>query len=92
MRKYEMMIIYDISEESKENTNSFVKENFEKNNINIINETDFGLRELAYSINEKTKGHYFIFDIESDQKSLPPMEKKIKLNKNILNYIILKQG
>lgn len=91
MRKYEMMVIYDVSEETKENIGDFVKENFQSNSINVINEKDFGLRELAYSVKEKNKGHYFLFHFESEQKSLPNMEKKLKLEKNILNYLLLLQ-
>jgi len=91
MRKYEMMTIYDVEEKPLDETKNFVKELFLTNNVKVIDEKDMGFRELAYLINKKKKGYYYLFHFEAEQKSIIELNKAFKLNKGIMRYLTLKQ-
>ncbi len=89
MRKYEMMIIYDLEAATAEETNVFVKDILAKHNVEIVDEKNMGVKELAYEINRKTRGHYFLFNMLTEQKSLPQIERLFKLSDNVMRYLIL---
>ena len=61
MRKYELMVIFDVEGESLDTLKAFTSETLAKNKINIAEENDLGQKELAYLIDEKKRGHYFLF-------------------------------
>ncbi|MBR6060923.1 MAG: 30S ribosomal protein S6, partial [Spirochaetales bacterium] len=65
-RKYEMMIIYDEEEKSLDEIKTFVNGVFSANGMTVIDEKDIGLRDYAYPINEKTRGHYYLYHFESE--------------------------
>lgn len=90
MRKYEMMIIFDLDNPVDE-TKTFLYDTFKSNSISIIEEKDMGVRNLAYEINRKQKGHYFLFNLEADQTKLISINKEFKLHKGIMRQITLKQ-
>jgi small subunit ribosomal protein S6 len=89
MRKYEMMAIYDTDEKPLDETKNFIKDTFSANNINIIDEKDIGNRELAYFINKKKRGHYYLFHLEADETKLTEVNKAFKLYKGIMRYLTL---
>jgi small subunit ribosomal protein S6 len=91
MRKYELMAIYDVEVKPLDETKTFVKNLFSANNISVIDEKDMGMRELAYFINKKKKGYYYLFHFEAEQKSIDEINKAFKLNKGIMRHLTLKQ-
>ena len=90
MKKYEAVIILNPNLSSK--ANNFVKD-FEKllknNSFNIQKKEDVGRRQLAYSINNHNKGHYFLFNIEGDASKLIEIENKIKYDESIIRHIFI---
>ena len=90
-RKYEMMIIYDEEEKSLDEIKTFVNGVFSANGMTVIDEKDVGLRDYAYPINEKTRGHYYLYHFESEPNALIKMTREFKLYRPIVRQIILKQ-
>ncbi|MCK4796695.1 MAG: 30S ribosomal protein S6 [Spirochaetes bacterium] len=91
MRKYEIMLIFNIEENSLEENKKFTTDTFSSNNISIIDEKDIGQKELSYPINNKTRGHYFLYHINVNPESLLETEKAFKLYKGIMRYLIIRQ-
>lgn len=91
MRKYEMMIIFDEEVQVIDQCKAFLYETLKNNKVKIVDEKDMGSRDLAYEIEEKRRGHYYLLHIEAEQKSLPEVERAFKLNKCIMRYINLSQ-
>lgn len=89
MNKYEMMVIFDEEELAFDQCKAFVAETLKKNDVKTVDEKDMGNKELAYEINRKKRGHYYLLNIESDPKKLLEIQRVFKISKCIMRYIIL---
>lgn len=54
---------------------------------------DWGRRKLAYPIEKKNEGYYFVLTYTSGPKASKEMERQFKLNEDVLRYqtIVLKE-
>jgi small subunit ribosomal protein S6 len=91
LRKYEMMIVYNVDESTADEVNATVKDAFTANNVTALNEKDMGVKNLAYEIESKTRGHYYLYQIETEQTNLDGLKRNFKLNSKVLRYLITKQ-
>lgn len=91
MRKYEMMIIFDEETLAWDQCKSFLYETLKENSVKILEEKDMGIRDLAYEINRKRKGHYYLLQLEAEQVALPELQKVFKIAKHVMRYIIINQ-
>lgn len=91
MKNYEVMVIYNTEEKGLTEGTDHVKKFFQSHNIEIVSEKDYGMKDLAYTIDKKKRGHYYLFNIKTDPTNLQKINKDFKLYKPILRYIIIKQ-
>tara|TARA_B100000886_G_C20192100_1_gene394740 strand:+ start:99 stop:566 length:468 start_codon:yes stop_codon:yes gene_type:complete len=52
---------------------------------------DVGLRTLAYPINDKNTGHYFLLNFECDPKNLKEIESLFKFDESIIRSSLVKK-
>jgi small subunit ribosomal protein S6 len=52
---------------------------------------DVGLRTLAYPINDKNTGHYFLLNFECDPKNLKEIESLFKFDESIMRSSLVKK-
>ena len=91
MRKYEYLYILDPQEEIIKKTIEEVKEIYNKIGVRLLKEEEMGKRRLAYAIEKKTDGFYYLTQIEIDDISkLREFEKELKLNKNVIRFMKLR--
>lgn len=57
---------------------------------NIIKTEYWGLRSLAYEIQNNKKGHYYFMGIEADKPTLDEMSRKIKLSESIIRSSLIR--
>ena len=91
MRKYEIMYILraDLDETARgEEMNNIA--NLLTSNGAEITKTDekFGMRDLAYPINDETKGYYVVLKVNADQAALSEFNRKVKINPNVLRRLV----
>lgn len=91
MKNYEIMLIYNVEEKGLTEILDYIKKFFYSNNIEVVNEKDYGMKDLAYAIEKKKRGNYYLFNIKTEQAILPKINKEFKLYKPILRYLILKK-
>jgi len=90
MRKYEMMTILSLDDKGSFDSKKYFNETFSSLEMKVIEEKDMGVRDLAYPIKKITRGHYFLFQLETEnQKNIALLNKNLKLNKNILRTLLL---
>ena len=91
---YELTLITDanIPENEYKGKLEEIKKIIEKNQGNIDSEIDLGRKKLSYPIKKMLKGNFYSLEIDIEPKALKPIEKKLKLNKNILRYILIKKS
>ena len=94
MRKYEIMYIVkaNLDEEARNNVIAKLHEILTKNGATIANVDEWGIRDLAYEINNETKGYYIVIEINSeDDVATKEFNRLVKINPNVLRFLILKK-
>ncbi|HBD95907.1 MAG: 30S ribosomal protein S6 [Spirochaetes bacterium GWF1_31_7] len=89
MTKYEMMIVFDEDELAFDQCKEFLYTTLKNSDVKITEEKDMGMKDLAYEINRKKRGHYYLLNIEADSKKLLDVQKLFKISKCVLRYINL---
>ena len=92
MNKFEVVLI--LNPELSTNTineeiNKF-KSNLESHSAKIINEENWGLRDLSYSINKFKKAFYRFFQIETSSSIVKEINKELNQSENLMRYIFIK--
>ena len=92
MNKFEIVLIFN-PELSVTNLKSEI-ENFKtklvSQSANIVNEEDWGLRDLSYNINKFKKAFYNFFQIEASGRMIKDLNKELNQSENLLRYIFIK--
>lgn len=92
MNSYETIFIVDATLEEEAVTQ--VKEKFTSlisNNGTINNIDEWGKRRLAYEINDKTEGYYYLVDFTADGEFPKELDRQFRINENILRTIIIRK-
>ncbi|HOC52119.1 MAG TPA: 30S ribosomal protein S6 [Caldisericia bacterium] len=92
MRKYEMMVIFkpNLSDEDLKNEEEKIKNLILELGGEFINSNLWGKRKLAYQIEKQSEGIYYLFYFRIPQNKLTEFKTTLKLNMNILRFMILK--
>ena len=92
MNKFEVVLIFN-PELSTTNL-KFEIENFKtklvSQSANIVNEENWGLRDLSYNINKFKKAFYNFFQIEASGKIIKDITKELNQSENLLRHIFIK--
>jgi small subunit ribosomal protein S6 len=56
----------------------------------IIKTEHWGLRNLAYIINKNRKGHYVMFAVDAPFATISEVERRMKLNEDVIRILIIK--
>ncbi len=91
MRSYEFTAVFRIKEDNYAIGLKAVKDILEKAGASISSEEDMGDRLLAYPVKKEERGHYHLFNIETEPTSLFNIEKDLKLRTELLKYLFVKK-
>ena len=92
MRKYEIMYILraDLDEAGRKASMDKLAGLLTKNGASIDKvDESMGLRELAYPINDETKGYYVILKVSAEQAALYEFNRKVRHDANVLRFFIV---
>ena len=92
MNKFEVVLIFnpDLSTSNLKSEIDNFKTKLTSQSAEIINEENWGLRDLSYSINKFKKAFYNFFQIEASGKILKDLNKELNQSENLLRYIFIK--
>ena len=91
MRNYEIMYILkaDLDEAARETEMQNLQKLLEENGAQVKNtDVKLGLRELAYPINDETKGFYVVLKVSADETALYQFNRKVKINPAVLRHLV----
>ena len=92
MNKFEVVLIFN-PELSVTNLKSEI-ENFKtklvSQSANIVNEEDWGLRDLSYNINKFKKAFYIFFQIEASGNIFKNVSKDLNQSETLIRYLFIK--
>jgi len=92
VRKYEIMYIVrpDLEEEPRQNLIEELKEIFPKHDSEVLELDEWGLRELAYEIDNYTKGYYVVMHVNATQEARSEFERIIRMKEDIVRHIVVR--
>ena len=92
MRKYEIMYILkaNLDEEGRKAAMEKLANLLTKNGAKVEKvDESFGLRDLAYPINDEVKGYYVVLKVLAEQTALYEFNRKVRHDANVLRFLIL---
>ncbi len=92
MTKYEIMYIIrpSVDEEGRKQIMDKLENALTKNNAEIINKDEWGMRELAYEIEDHTKGYYVVMNVNATQEARQEYERILRLQEDVIRDIMIK--
>jgi small subunit ribosomal protein S6 len=89
---YELMKIInpELREDAIEKVITRFTNNVKKNDGEVIRIEDMGIKTMAYKIEKKSKGHYFLSYLEGPGQMLSEIERTLRIDENVLRFIIIK--
>mgnify|MGYP001410443176 CR=1 FL=1 len=92
MNKYEVVLLFSPELGSQNLSNEFekVKKFICFDTGKIVNEEDWGLRDLNYAIKKFQKAFYRYYQIELNSSDLEKIKKDLNQIENLLRYLFIK--
>jgi small subunit ribosomal protein S6 len=91
MRTYELTIIVGTEEDETNLGKQQVDEQLKKTEAKVKKEEDKGVRDLAYMIKKREKGHYYYYEFEADPEKVLSLEEELRLLNPLLKHLLIKQ-
>lgn len=88
MQNYTLTVLINekVSEADRNSTFEAIKKHF----TTLIKEDMWGVRSLAYEIKHAGKAFYAFFEFEAGPEAIITLDKNIRLNEDIVRYLIVK--
>ena len=92
MNKFEVVLIYspDLATATLNSEFEDLKSKLVSQSANIINEENWGLRDLSYNINKFKKAFYKFLQIEASGQIIKNISKNLNQSENLIRYIFIK--
>tara|TARA_Y200000002_G_C22670021_1_gene659627 strand:+ start:1370 stop:1696 length:327 start_codon:yes stop_codon:yes gene_type:complete len=92
MKKFEVVLILspELSTNSLDEEINDFKSRITTYSGNIINEENWGLRDLSYSINKFKKAFYKFLQIEAPGEIVKNINNELNQKENLIRYIFIK--
>ena len=92
MNKFEVVLVLspDLATNALKKEIDNVKSKLTSRSAKIINEENWGLRDLSYSINKFKKAFYNFLQIEASGSIVKELNKELNQSENLIRYIFVK--
>jgi len=92
MRKYEVMYIIrpDVEEAARKELIEFTTGIFTKMDSKVLEVKEMGMRNLAYEINDFTKGFYVLLNVEATSVACDEFDRLVKINASVMRHIVIR--
>ena len=92
MNKFEIVLMYspDLATNVLNSEINNFKSKLTSQSAKIINEENWGLRDLSYSINKFKKAFYNFLQIEASGDIVKNLSKELNQSENLIRYIFIK--
>lgn len=91
MKKYEIMYIVkaNLDDETRNDTIAKINAVITNNGGTVSSVNEWGMRDLAYPINDETKGYYVVVKVVADANATAEFDRLAKINNHILRHLIV---
>jgi small subunit ribosomal protein S6 len=90
-KQYETVIVLTpvLLQEQVEEAVAKYRKFLSDNGAVIVHENNWGLRKLAYPIQKKSTGFYFLFEFQADPAMIAKMEVEYKRDERIMRFLTI---
>ena len=93
MQEYEVMyIVSPIDKTIQEETIKKINDVITKNNGQVSSTDIWGLKRLAYKIQDFDDGYYVLTKFSGTSETIKELDRILKLDENILRHVIVKKA
>ena len=92
MNKFEIVLMFspDLAKNVLDSEINNFKSKLTSQSAKIINEENWGLRDLSYTINKFKKAFYNFLQIEASGDIVKNLSKELNQSENLIRYIFIK--
>ncbi|MCF8302619.1 MAG: 30S ribosomal protein S6 [Bacteroidales bacterium] len=92
MNQYETVFIMTpvLSDEQMRETVNKFKTFLDKKGAEFVHEENWGLRKLAYPIQKKTTGFYYLFEYKAEGDAIRDLEVTFKRDERVIRFLTVK--
>ena len=92
MNKFEVVLLLnpDLATNKLDDEINKFKSSLQAHSAKIVNEENWGLRDLSYNINKFKKAFYRFFQIETSGSIVKEINKELNQSENLLRYMFIK--
>ncbi len=92
MNQYETVFIMNpvLSPEQVRETVQKFKGLIESKDGKVLHEEDWGLKKMAYAIEHKRSGFYFLIEFQAPGEAIGPLEVDMKRDERIMRFLTMK--
>mgnify|MGYP000848863890 CR=1 FL=1 len=92
MNKYEIVFIIrpNLEDENRQGVIDYFTNVLTEKNAEIDKIDNWGLKTLAYEINDFRKGHYVVLKTTASIEAVNEFERLARINEDIIRYLIVK--
>ncbi len=93
MRKYEIGYIIQpsLAEENRKKLMASLHDIFTSSGCEITKVDEWGMRDLAYEIQDFKKGYYVFIDVVANDEARNEFDRIVKIREDVIRYLILKR-
>jgi small subunit ribosomal protein S6 len=86
MKKYDLITIFKNSGELEE-AKKALKDILQRNNVEVLNEEDWGTRTLYYEMNHNRTGWYHYISCQLDQAKVKEVSRELNIHSEVLKHM-----
>ena len=92
LKDYETVFIMTpvLSEDQTKEAVSKYKEYLTTNGAKLVHDESWGLKKLAYPIQKKSTGFYFLVEFEANGSSVADLELSMKRDERVMRFLTVK--
>ncbi len=92
MKKYEIMFIIrpNLEDEPKKQVVEHFTNILTEQNAEIIKLENWGIKSLAYEINDFRRGHYVLLYVNAPIEAINEFDRLARISEDIIRYIVIK--
>lgn len=91
LKNYETVFILTpvLSEQQMKDTVDKFRDVLKKHSAEIVHEENWGLRKLAYSIQKKANGFYYLLEFKAEPNVVAVLETEFKRDERVMRFLTI---
>ena len=91
VRAYEAIVIFPPESTAADRGKQAVEAVLQRLSVKVVRQDDMGERALAYPIQKQERGHYTLYEIESDPQVMADIRDELALLPEVMKHFLVRK-